>query len=114
MLSVSATALSGFNASQLRLQTAANNIANANTASYRAQDVVQTSVASGGVNAQVVERNPATVQTTDGRGNLAQRPNVSLEEEVIQADFSTYSAQANLKLLQVQNQLDEYLLDIQA
>lgn len=113
-MTVSTIALAGFNASQLRLQNAANNIANANSANFRAQDVVQTSLASGGVSAQVVERNPATVPTTDGRGNVTQRPNVSLEEEVIQADFSTYSAQANLKLLQVQNQLDEYLLDIQA
>lgn len=114
MPSVSATALSGFNASQLRLQNAANNIANANSNNFRAQDVVQTSLAAGGVSTNVVDRSPATVQTTDTQGNVVNRPNVSLEEEVIQADIATYSAQANLKLLQVQNQLDKYLLDIQA
>lgn len=114
MASVSATALSGFFASERRLENAANNIANAQSSNFRAQDVVQSSDATGGVSTRVVERNPATVQTTDSSGNVVERPNVSLEEEVIQAQVSTYSAQANLKVLQTQNQLDKYLLDIQA
>lgn len=114
MSSVSATALSGFFASEQRLQNAANNIANAQSRDFRPQDVVQSADATGGVSTRVVERNPATVPTVDRDGNVAERPNVSVEEEVVQAQVATYSAQANLKVLQASNQLDKYLLDIQA
>jgi flagellar basal body rod protein FlgC len=101
-------------ASERRIENAANNIANAQSSNFRAQDVVQSTDASGGVSTRVVERNPATVPTVDRDGNVAERPNVNLEQEVIQADIATYSAQANLKVLQTQDRLDKYLLDIQA
>jgi flagellar basal body rod protein FlgC len=94
--------------------TAASNIANANSSNFKALDVLQSSLATGGVSTKVVDRTPATVQTTDAQGNVVTQPNVNLETEVIEADVATYSAKANLKLLQTQNQLDKYLLDIQA
>ena len=93
---------------------AADNIANAESVDYKAKDVVQSTDASGGVNTRVVERNPATVPVPNAEGGVDQRPNVSLEEEVVQAQVATYSAQANLKVLQIADKLDKYLLDIQA
>ncbi len=114
MVDVSAIALSGFNASAQRLAVSANNIANANSDGFKAQDVVQTSSPAGGVRADVVTRSPATVSVAAADGGTRELPNVSLEQEVVNSDIATYSAQANLKVLQTQKKLDQYLLDIQA
>ena len=113
MVSVSATSLSGLYASEKRIAVAADNIANANTPNFKAKDLDLSSDATGGVQARVVERTPATVKVATNNG-VEDMPNVSLEEEVIQTQMATYSAQANLKVLQTQDKLDKYLLDIQA
>jgi flagellar hook protein FlgE len=49
MTSISSMALSGMNAAQANLAASANNIANANTAAFRRQEVVQVVQANGGV-----------------------------------------------------------------
>jgi flagellar basal body rod protein FlgG len=120
MVSVSAIALSGFAASEKRISVAANNIANATTEGFRAQEVQQTSNAAGGVSTTVVEANKPAVNAAprtpvEAANNNAPTPsNVNLEQELIQADVATYSAQANLKVIQVADKLNKYLLDIQA
>lgn len=114
MVSVSAVALSGFQASEKRIAVAADNIANAQSTDYKAKDLAQTSVDGGGVSTRVVERNPSTVTVPNNAGGTEQRPNVSLETEVINTQVATYSAQANLKVLQTQDKMNKYLLDIQA
>jgi flagellar basal body rod protein FlgC len=114
MVDVGAVALSGLYANEKRISVAANNIANAQSADYKAQEVQQNSVASGGVTSRVVERTPATVPVANDNGGVDQRPNVSLEEEVVNAQIASYGAQANLKVLQATDKLNKYLLDIQA
>ncbi len=114
MVDVSVVALSGLFANEKRISVAANNIANANTENFKAQEVVQSSNEAGGVSTRVVARNPATITVANNEGGTSQLPNVSLDQELIQADVASYNAQANLKVLQAQNKLDKYLLDIQA
>lgn len=114
MVGISAVALSGYAASEKRLAVAAENIANAESPDFKAKKLEQSSDAAGGVTTRVVDKSPATVKVATTDGSTADRPNVSLEEEVVQSQVSTYSAKANLKVLQTQNHLDKYLLDIQA
>lgn len=110
-MSVIATALSGVNAGQTRLATAANNIANATTPGYQMQDVVQTAQQGGGVRADVVERSPAS-RAFEETANAS--PDVSLEAQVVESKLASYDVQANLKVLKTQKELDKALLDIQA
>lgn len=114
MVGVSAVSLSGLYASEKRLAVSADNIANADSTNYKAKDVVQSTDDSGGVQARVVDRNPATITVPTNDGGTKELPNVDLAEEVVQAQVASYNAQANLKVLQTQNKLDKYLLDIQA
>lgn len=116
-MDVGAISLSGLAANEKRLQVAANNIANANTDGFKAQAVEQSSLASGGVRTKVVTPTPAvnpTVAKADNDGDAPEPSNVSLEENLVQANFATYGAQANLKVLQTQSKVNKYLLDIQA
>jgi hypothetical protein len=66
MSPISSIALSGMSAAQLDLQTSAHNIANLNTSGFRRQEVVQSSVSSGGV-ATTLDRasQPGHAQETD-------------------------------------------------
>lgn len=114
MVDVSAVALSGIYASEKRIAVAADNVANLQTPGFAAKDVVQSANAGGGVNAQVQPRSPATVPAVDNEGKETTLPNASADEEVVAAQTATYTAKANLKVLQVQKQLDKSLLDIQA
>lgn len=114
MVSVSSVALSGLFANEKRIAVAADNIANANTSGFEAKDLALSSNAGGGVSARVVKQNPATVPVANNEGGVDQLPNVSLEKQLVDVNIATYSAQANLKVLKAQDQLDKYLLDIQA
>lgn len=130
MNSVIGTALSGMNAASLRLANSANNIANIQSTSrleggetvrspYMPTDVVQSSIEpTGGVNASLRVRDPATVPVfspdnpyadTDG---VVQYPNVSLEEEVVETKIASYDYKANLKVLETQDDMMQSLLDI--
>lgn len=112
-MDVTTTALSGMKAAEKKLEIASNNIANQESKDYRAQDVVQLSQAAGGVRAEVVERNPATVEVAGDEG-LETRPNVQTDVELANTQMVTYSFEANLKVLQRQREMDKSLLDIQA
>jgi flagellar basal body rod protein FlgC len=114
MVSVSSVALSGLFANEKRIAVAADNIANANTSGFEAKDLALSSNAGGGVSARVVKQNPATVPVANNEGGVDQLPNVSLEKQLVDVNIATYSAQANLKVLKAQDQLNKYLLDIQA
>jgi flagellar basal body rod protein FlgB len=131
MVDVSSVALSGFDASVTRINVAADNIANANTPDYRAKAVSQTTDSTGGVSTRVVAKNPApqaspapatpqsgsstsSSTTHTSASQLEGNNDVDIDEDVVDANFATYSAQANLKVLQTQDKLNKYLLDIQA
>lgn len=114
MVDVASVALSGLYANEKRLAVAADNIANANTENFKAKELKQSSNEAGGVSTRVVERNPATVSVPNNEGGTKELPNVSLEQELVESKFATYGAQANIKVLQAQDKLNKYLLDIQA
>ena len=114
MGSVGAAALSGLYANEKRIAVVADNIANADSSNYKAKDVVQSSDATGGVATQVVDRNPPSISTTDTDGAAVEKPNVDVAQELVQANVATYSAKADLKVLQVQDKLNKYLVDITA
>lgn len=133
MVGVTGIALSGLNAAEKRIGVSASNVANlsstARTAEdgslvndpYRPQRVEQSSLASGGVRADVVEVSNPTIRVAaspddplaaaDGTVEI---PNVSLEEEVVNQVQATYDFKANLKVLETQKEMDEALLDISA
>ena len=114
MVDVSSIALSGLYASEQRIAVASDNIANVNTTDFRAKDVVQISQAAGGVSTQVVDRNPATVPVATSDGTTEQKPNVSLDQELIQSQTASYGYQANLKVIKTERDMTKSLLDIQA
>ncbi len=99
MFDAAKIALTGLNAAERRLSVSAQNTANATTPNFTSQRVVQSSVVEGGVRTDVVN--------VEGEG-------VSLEEEAIDQNLSTYTYKANLKVLKVQQELDKALLDINA
>ena len=113
-MDVTSIALSGLNAAQQRLANSANNIANARTPNFTPTDVVQSPVNNGGVRADVVERSPASFGVPNGRGDIENLPNVSLEQEVVESVTAAYDFKANLQVLKTQKELDKALLDIQA
>lgn len=123
MDAISAT-VSGLNAAQVRLQVSANNIANANTKNYRAQEVVQTPRPSGGVDAKVVSRTPippATPSDSDGDNDSEAQDvsssdanNVSVDQQVVDAQIASYDYKANLRVLKTENDLQQSLLDVRA
>ena len=106
------TALSGLNAATRRLAVSAENTANQQTENYRAQKLEQEALDSGGVRTNVVEKNPATITAVNTEGETVELPNVSLEEEVAQQVISTYTYKANLRTIQVAQDLQESLLNI--
>lgn len=114
MVDVSAIALSGVRANEQRIAVAADNIANSLSEDYAAKQVQQVSNPAGGTTAKVSDKNPATVPVPNSEGGIDQRPNVDLAEELINADVASYNAQANLKVIQAQDKMNKYLLDIQA
>lgn len=132
MIDASKIALTGLNAASRRLGVSASNVANLSSTvrtaedgslvndPYRPQRVVQTSLPSGGVRADVVEAGVPIVRVPDPSSPVAaadgtvEIPNVSLEEEAVEQQLATYTFKANLKVLKTQKELDEALLDISA
>jgi len=92
--------LSGLTAAQLRLDSSAHNVANAQTPGFRRQQVVQQAVApQGGVQATISPERP---------------PGVSLEAEAVEQMSASYHYKANLRTVQVQDEVMGALLDIRA
>lgn len=97
--SAAQTAMSGLQAAQVRMDTAAFNVANLPTEGFKRSIVTQQTQPSGGVKTVVSRRQDA------GEGYLEDRV------EQIQA---MYDFKANLKTLQTSNEMIGSLLDIKA
>jgi len=101
------TGLSGMRAAQLRLDTAAHNVANALTPGFQRQVVTQTAQPGlGGVNAQI-EREPQAAST-------AGAPFGHLAEDLVEQRMSLYSFAANLRTVETQDRMLGTLLDTRA
>ena len=88
------------------LAVAANNVANVNTAGYQAKRLDQETQSQGGVRASGLTASQAP--TTPGGSN------VDLATEAISAQTDSFSYQANLKFLSVQNDILGSTLDMKA
>lgn len=131
-MNVFGISLSGMNAAQVRLGNSANNIANLQSTSsvvngqrveraYQPTDVSQRSIEpAGGVETSLRPRDPATTPVflpenpaADAEG-IVEFPNVNLEQEVVQQQIASYDIKANAKVIKVQDEMMESLLDIKA
>jgi flagellar basal body rod protein FlgB len=105
--SASMIGLSGMRAAQLRLDTSAHNVANAQTPGFRRQTIEPTERPHlDGVDAQV-SREPAAAALTSGDlGYLA--------DDLVEQRVSLYSFAANLRTVQTEDQMLGALLDTKA
>lgn len=133
MTSVFSTSLSGMQAATVRLASAASNIANASSTgklpsadnpeatSFLPKDVITTSNNAGGehlgVSTTLVPRDPAYSSAYDPRSQDANKdgfvaaPNVDIAEEILDAMMARLAYQASSKVISVEKDRQETLLD---
>jgi len=130
MVSGLSAALSGYDAAMTRLDVSASNIANQSStqstdqnggtvnAPYVPQQVVQSSNPNGGVTTSTQPVSPASVSQYDPSNpaanaqGIVQTPNVDLAQQLINTNVAGYDAQANLKMIQTQNDMMKQMLNI--
>ena len=125
--------LSGLQAASAQIANSANNVANANTTSsavvngesrspaFQPQTLVRSAVQpTGGVKTELRPRDPATIPVFSPESGLADEngvvdvPNVDLAEEAVSQKIATYDFEANLKALEVTDEIMKSLIDILA
>ncbi len=131
MVSAINSALSGLKAAGTKLAVASNNIANMHStqqlvngevvnAPYKEQQVVQTSLDTGGVKVEVRESTlpPIKVYAPDhadaNAEGFVEMPNVNLERQMVDTMIVRYDYKANLKSIDIQDELFQNLLDIRS
>lgn len=92
-------AQSGMQAAQVRLNAAANNVANAQTPDFRRDQVQQEAQSGGGVTARV-EKVP--------------QPGAELTRDLVEQKSATYAFKANLQVLKAADDTLGRLLDTRA
>lgn len=115
MISGYQAALSGLQAYGTRVQSNANNIANAQTNGYKKTRVTLSSVEPQGVKANVekVESTPSSVFEQGPNGEeLVELSNVNLASEFTEMNSNKHMYTANLKTIQVTDEMEGTLLDI--
>jgi flagellar basal-body rod protein FlgC len=122
-------AVSGLNAASLRLSTAANNIANANDTGalqpapgqsqpFQPQQVAQQATPAGGTIATEAPVTPASNPAPDPNSPFANAqglvavPNVDTAQELVNTQVSSFSYDANLKVIETASKMQGYLLNI--
>jgi flagellar basal body rod protein FlgG len=96
MASISSIAVSGMQAAQTQLQTAAHNIANLSTENFHRQEVLQTPQAGGGVRTALTQ---------------ADQAGASLETDVVAQLQAKNSFMANLAVFKTSQSMAGALLD---
>lgn len=130
MSSVIGSALAGMNAATRRVSAGTSNITNMQTvgtpgaigsdAAYKPVDVVNISGPSGGPEAKLVERNPATSLSYQPSHPLAsdegyvESPNVDLATELVNNKIAQRAYEANLKSIIAWDEMQATLLDIKS
>lgn len=99
MNAISSIAISGMNAATTHLGVAAHNVANAVTPAFRRQQVLQQSQPGGGVSTQITE---------------ATQPGSNLAADLVQQKVALYSFKANLRTVQVEQEMLGSLIDLKA
>lgn len=98
-VNVLSIAQSGMQSAQMRLNSAANNVANANTPGFRRDEVQAQSQPEGGVETRVQK---------------ADRPGVNLEQEVVEQMSASFAYKANLQVLRTADRTVGSLLNERA
>lgn len=128
-LNALSSAVSGLNAASLRIQTAGNNIANARSVgrpdaterserAFQAQEVVQSSLETGGTTAEVVTRDPGGQLAFDPSSPLAndegfvETPNVDFAQEFSTLIQAEASYKASLKVIETVEETERELIDV--
>ncbi len=110
-------ALSGLKAFGTKIQSNANNIANANTDGFKKSRVNLASTSPQGVSATVEKVNsPGSSyfrETSDGM-ELTELSNVDLGSEIPEMNLNSQLYKANLKTIQVADEMMGTLLDIKS
>jgi flagellar basal-body rod protein FlgC len=132
MSNIFGVALSGLRAQATRLAVSADNVANARSlgaptdgsapqpGAFTPKQVAQTSVAGGGVQATVVPVSPPSVASYEpgapgaDENGLVPRPNVSLEREAVEQIVALRAFQANVRVIEAQDELLGDLLSLKA
>lgn len=99
MNSIASIAMSGMNAAQLHMSSAAHNIANSATAGFKRQLVDQKTLPEGGV--------AATISQASTEGS-------SMVEDLVGQLIARYQFIANLRVIQTEDRLMGALLDTEA
>ena len=111
------SALSGLGAAGVQMANTANNVANMNSDGFKKGRVLQTERRPQGVST-VVEKvetpGPYVAEDTARGATLTEKSNVDLTEEMPQMMVNQHSYSANLKTLQVADEMTASLLDIKA
>ena len=106
------SALQGF---QKKQESIANNVANVNTDGFKKTRVTFYEGSNGTINPHTEKiENPGSLvyeQTTEG-STLVEKSNVELAEEIPQAMINKRNFQANIKMLQLEDEMTGYLIDM--
>ncbi len=107
-------AISAIRALFTKLDVTANNIANANTDSFKKSRVDMQESAPGGVKVSIstVDTPGDLVPPAEGETAARETSNVSLEEEMVNLIITQYTFSANLKTLKTEEEMQKNLLDI--
>ena len=117
MGSVQFTSLSALNAVGTRIQTDANNIANANTDGFKKSRTLLSAQAPAGVQAttqQSTSAGPIVPEELPGNTGYVELSNVDLAEELVDMKISSTTYSANLKTLKTADEMAQSLIDIKS
>lgn len=111
------SAMTGLQAFSTKVNSNANNIANADTDGFKKTRVTLASTEAGGVSANVEKINTAgTVIYQEGNSGLevVEMSNVDLAQELPEMNLNSTLYKANLKTLQVADEMTGSLLNLKA
>ena len=117
MISGINAALSGLTAIQKKIEANANNVANLNTDGYKKIRVTLQAQEPQGIEAiaqQIQTPGPMVYEQTSAGETLVEKSNVELSEELPSMMLSRRFFQANLKTVQIQDEMLGSLLDIKS
>ncbi len=117
MISGIHSALSGLTAIQKKIESNANNVANVNTDGYKKTRVTLHGQETPGIQAvvqQIQTPGPMVYEQASAGETLVEKSNVELSEELPSMMLSRRFFQANLKTIQVQDEMLGSLLDIKS
>ncbi len=117
MISAFSPALSGLQAFGSKIQSNANNIANANTNGFKKTRVTLASIDPQGVQAQVGKTatgGPTVYQEGNSTAELVELSNVDMGSELTEMGLNSSFYKANLETIQVEDEMLGSLLKIRA